>query len=68
MKTPWSKPTVPASEVERMLERALERSWVPGDRALACLDCNAIFVASSSCPACGSRAAYNLAAVLRRAS
>lgn len=65
MKTPWSRPTVPAADVERMLERG---GWVDSNLALHCSDCPTMFTAvgEQRCPRCGSRSAWTVAPLLRR--
>jgi len=42
------------------------RSTIPLDHAVLCLDCSCVSDANRECPACSSRALMNLSAVLNR--
>jgi hypothetical protein len=44
----------------------LDRSAIPLDHAVLCLDCNCVSNANRECPACTSRALMNLSVVLNR--
>jgi hypothetical protein len=46
------------------------RATIPMDRALLCIDCEAIFEATGSqtCPSCGSAAAWAIGRALNRTS
>jgi hypothetical protein len=44
----------------------LNRSAIPLDRAVLCLDCDCVSDANRQCPACSSSALMNLSAVLDR--
>lgn len=44
----------------------LNRSAIPLDHAVLCLDCNCVSNANRECPACTSRALMNLSVVLNR--
>jgi hypothetical protein len=43
-----------------------EKSTIPLDHAVLCLDCNSVSDANRECPACCSRALMNLSVVLNR--
>jgi hypothetical protein len=43
-----------------------DRSAIPLDRAVLCLDCNCVSDANRQCPACSSSALMNLSVVLNR--
>jgi hypothetical protein len=43
-----------------------EKSTIPLDHAVLCLDCNCVSDANRECPACCSRALMNLSVVLNR--
>jgi len=42
------------------------KSTIPLDQAVLCLDCNCVSDANRECPACSSRALMNLSVVLNR--
>ena len=42
------------------------KSTIPLDHAVLCLDCNCVSDANHACPACSSRALMNLSVVLNR--
>ena len=42
------------------------KSTIPLDHAVLCLDCNCVSDANRECPACSSRALMNLSVVLNR--
>jgi hypothetical protein len=42
------------------------RSTIPLDHAVLCLDCESVSDANRECPACSSRALMNLSVVLNR--
>jgi hypothetical protein len=44
----------------------LNKSTIPLNHAVLCLDCNSISDANRECPACTSHALMNLSAVLNR--
>jgi hypothetical protein len=44
------------------------KSAIPLDHAVLCLDCNCVSDANRECPACSSRALMNLSVVLNRRS
>ena len=44
----------------------MNKSTIPLDHAVLCLDCNSVSDANRECPACGSRALMNLSVVLNR--
>jgi hypothetical protein len=48
------------------MKSILNKSVIPLDQAVLCLDCSCISNANRECPACSSRALLNLSAVLNR--
>lgn len=44
----------------------LNRSTIPLEHAVLCLDCSCVSDANRECPACSSRALMNLSTVLNR--
>jgi hypothetical protein len=44
----------------------MEKTTIPLDHAVLCLDCNCVSDTNRECPACSSRALMNLSAVLNR--
>ena len=57
------------NQVEKRMDKVkslLDRSAIPLDRAVLCLDCNCVSDANRQCPACSSSALMNLSVVLNR--
>jgi hypothetical protein len=48
------------------MKTLIEKSTIPLDHAVLCLDCNSVSDANRECPACSSRALMNLSVVLNR--
>lgn len=48
------------------MKSILNKTLIPLDQSVLCLDCNCISDANLECPACSSRALMNLSAVLNR--
>ncbi len=48
------------------MKRLTEKSTIPLDHAVLCLDCSCVSDANRECPACSSRALMNLSVVLNR--
>lgn len=46
----------------------LEKTLIPLEQAVLCMDCSCISNTNRECPACSSRALLNLSAVLNRPS
>jgi hypothetical protein len=50
------------------MKSVLNKSVIPLEQAVLCLDCSCISDANRECPACSSRALLNLSAVLNRSA
>jgi hypothetical protein len=48
------------------MKTLIQRSTIPLDHAVLCLDCSSVSDANRECPACSSRALLNLSVVLNR--
>jgi hypothetical protein len=48
------------------MKTLIEKSTIPLDHAVLCLDCSCVSDANRECPACSSRALMNLSVVLNR--
>jgi RNA polymerase subunit RPABC4/transcription elongation factor Spt4 len=48
------------------MKTLIEKSTIPLDHAVLCLDCSSVSNANRECPACSSRALMNLSVVLNR--
>lgn len=48
------------------MKTLMQRSTIPLDQAVLCLDCSCVSDANRECPACSSRALLNLSVVLNR--
>lgn len=51
---------------EEEMKSQIEKSTIPLDHAVLCLDCSCVSDANRECPACSSRALMNLSVVLNR--
>ena len=56
----------PGGFTARLMNSLMEKSTIPLDQAVLCLDCNCVSNANRECPACCSRALMNLSVVLNR--
>jgi hypothetical protein len=50
----------------RLMTSFMDKSTIPLDQAVLCLDCNSVSNGNRECPACCSRALMNLSVVLNR--
>jgi len=48
------------------MKTQVQRSTIPLEHAVLCLDCSCVSDANRECPACSSRALMNLSVVLNR--
>ena len=48
------------------MTKLIEKSTIPLDHAVLCLDCSCVSDANRECPACTSRALLSLSVVLNR--
>jgi len=48
------------------MKTQIQRSTIPLEHAVLCLDCSCVSDANRECPACSSRALMNLSVVLNR--
>lgn len=48
------------------MKTLIQRSTIPLDHAVLCLDCSCVSDANRECPACSSRALMSLSVVLNR--
>jgi hypothetical protein len=48
------------------MKTLIQKSAIPLDHAVLCLDCSCVSDANRECPACSSRALMNLSVVLNR--
>lgn len=48
------------------MKTLIQKSTIPLDHAVLCLDCSCVSDANRECPACSSRALMNLSVVLNR--
>ncbi|KAA6463327.1 hypothetical protein DYQ86_08445 [Acidobacteria bacterium AB60] len=48
------------------IKSLLEKSLIPLDQAVLCLDCSCVSDGDLACPACSSQALLNLSSVLNR--
>jgi hypothetical protein len=56
----------PIDRVTNQMKPLMEKSTIPLDLAVLCLDCNCVSDANRRCPACCSGALMNLSVVLNR--
>ncbi|HEX3894385.1 MAG TPA: hypothetical protein VHW46_17545 [Terracidiphilus sp.] len=48
------------------MKTLIQKSAIPLDHAVLCLDCSCVSDANRECPACSSRALMNLSVILNR--